>query len=324
MPVVPADSESIERAAKILRGGGVVAFPTETVYGLGADTFNSSALLRVYELKGRPADNPLIAHVLNIEQAKRVVLRWDERCDLLAHHFWPGPLTIVVRKAETVPDRATAGHPTIAVRSPSHEVARQLLKAFGGPISAPSANRSGHVSPTQASHVAHDFGDIDDLLILDGGPCTIGIESTVLDISSDEMRILRPGSINPQAIEIALRARVILAEHSGQTASPGTATFHYAPRTPTELVDAAAVQARVAASTDRVVVLSHRAARAIPPHLLVRLPSNADQYAAELYSALRKADQANAVRILIERPDEPGAMWDAIRDRLGRAAGAQG
>ena len=194
--LVQATDDVIAQAAHMLGDGQVVAFATETVYGLGAGTFQSVALERIYQLKGRPQRNPLIAHVLDQSQAARVVAQWDERCRRLAEQFWPGPLTIVAPRGADVPDPATAGWSTIAVRAPSHPLARRLLSAFGGPISAPSANRSGHVSPTTAQHVADDFDDADDLMILDGGACGIGIESTVVDLSGAVAQMLRPGAIS--------------------------------------------------------------------------------------------------------------------------------
>ncbi|MDP6542157.1 MAG: L-threonylcarbamoyladenylate synthase, partial [Phycisphaerales bacterium] len=180
MPVVSATQRAILEAARSLEGGGVVSFPTETVYGLGGDTLNKKAIQKIYSLKNRPSNNPLIAHVLNSSWAKQITCGWDEKCHLLAERFWPGPLTIVLPKANCVPKESCGGHNTIGVRSPNHRVASELLDKFGGPISAPSANKSGQTSPTSAEHVRDDFGN--DLLILDGGNCDQGIESTVLSM----------------------------------------------------------------------------------------------------------------------------------------------
>ncbi len=315
-------AELIREAAQHLRNGRVVAFPTETVYGLGADTFNPEALRRVYELKGRPLDNPLIAHVLDVPQAKRVAAGWNDRCDLLAQRFWPGPLTLVVTKASDVPDEATAGLPTIAVRSPSHAVARELLKAFGSPISAPSANRSGHVSPTNTQHVADDFADAADLLIIDGGPCDIGIESTVLDVTSAMPRVLRPGSITAEQL------RAVLGEVASQTitqqsASPGTATLHYAPHTPALLVSSDELSTIVAKDAPLSAVICFDASHIAPPHRAIQMPADPAAYAARLYEALRQADAIGAKQIIIEKPPHSSELWAAIHDRLRRATAQQ-
>lgn len=318
MPVIVPGHESITQAAETLRGGGVVAFPTETVYGLGADTFNENAIRLIYKLKGRPFDNPLIAHVHDEGYVAKLAARWDDRCHRLAQHFWPGPLTIIVPKAKNVPEAATAGYPTIALRSPSHFVARELLRALGGPISAPSANRSGHVSPTRAAHVAADFADADDLLILDGGACELGIESTVLDMSGAP-RILRPGSVTMDAIRAAINEDVSFVDVSAQMQSPGTSPAHYAPRTKAELVDRIALEQRLAAATSPIAALVMQDVEA-GAHSVFIMPQDAELYASRLYDAMREADSCGASAIVIERPTRHGAMWDAIRNRLSRAA----
>ncbi|HRP62561.1 MAG TPA: L-threonylcarbamoyladenylate synthase [Phycisphaerales bacterium] len=312
--------EALAEAAERLRRGGIVAFPTETVYGLGADTFNEEAIQRVYATKGRPFNNPLIAHVRDAAQAQRLVATWDRRCEILAQRFWPGPLTLVVAKASGVPAAATAGYPTIAVRCPAHQVARELLAAFGGPLSAPSANRSGRISPTQAQHVASDFAACEDLLILDGGPCEVGIESTVVDLSGEKPRILRPGSVSREAIEIALGERVAGdIMHDTQHASPGTAASHYAPQTPAELVSRDDLPARLAESTKTCIVLARGSFVASPPHHVLIMPTEPDDYAHALYATLRAADALGVSRMLIERVPEGDERWAAVRDRLRRA-----
>ncbi len=319
MPTVAPGPQSIGRAAQILLDGGVVAFPTETVYGLGADTLNPQALERVYQLKGRPFDNPLIAHVLGSQTSRQLVRQWDDRCEALTERFWPGPLTLVVAKADKVPDRATAGFETIALRAPAHPVARALLQEFGGPISAPSANRSGHVSPTRAEHVADDFADVPALLILDGGPCDLGIESTVLDVSCDTPRILRPGSISASAIAAVMGTDVEVEAPLSQTRSPGTSQRHYAPRTRTELVDAARLQERAAERATGAVILAISVIEP-PQDDVIQMPNEANAYAAGLYDALRRADQCGASVILVENPTGQGPIWEAVRNRLERAA----
>ena len=190
------DEHTLHEAATRLEGGGVVVMPTETVYGLAGSTMHPAAIDSIYRIKGRPSDNPLIAHVLDADGARSVVTGWDDRCDRLVDAFWPGPLTLVLGRSDAVPPAASGGRDTIAVRCPRHPAARALLKVFGGPVSAPSANRSGSVSPTTAAHVMDEFDGVDEeLLLIDGGPCAIGIESTVLDLTTDPVRILRPGSI---------------------------------------------------------------------------------------------------------------------------------
>ena len=316
-----ATEQAIARAAELLRAGDPVAFPTETVYGLGADTFNEAALDRVYELKGRPGDNPLIAHVLGPEQARRVTDGWDDRCERLARACWPGPLSIVLGRAPGVPPRATAGWPSIAVRAPAHPVARALLEAFGGPVSAPSANVSGGVSPTTAAHVVADFADFPgpaDLLVLDGGPCAVGIESTVVDLTAAVARVLRPGGVAASQLS-ELLGEMVDDSVGTQGPGPGTTMRHYAPRTATELVDEPALHGRLAESVGPAVVLCFDDAPIVPPHRAIVMPSTAEAYAARLYAALREADEAPGSLILVVRPPGREGLWSAVIDRLGRA-----
>ena len=312
----------LQQAGALLRAGEVVAFPTETVYGLGADTFNESAIKKVYQLKGRPSDNPLIAHVLDEKAAKKLCVGWDERCEKLAQAFWPGPLTMVVKKAQEVPDLATAGLMTIAIRVPSHPDARSLLEEFGSPISAPSANRSGHISPTTAAHVASDFANAEDLLILDGRASEVGIESTVIDLTGEKPRVLRPGSITLGMIEGVI-GKVEDSDASSQGVSPGMTLSHYAPQTPTELVPGAKLVERLKMLTEPAIVLSQNEKTFQPPHRRIEMPGTPDAYARRLYSALREADTSGCKRILIECPDETGGLWRAIHDRLHRACGGK-
>ena len=316
--LAPATEAAVVAAADRLRAGDPVVFPTETVYGLGADTFNAAAIERVYALKGRPADNPLIAHVLDADQARRVAAVWEDRCELLARRCWPGPLTIVVPKAAGVPEIATAGWPSIAVRAPAHPVARRLLEAFGGPISAPSANRSGGISPTTAGHVADDFADHADLLVIDGGPCALGIESTVVDLTGDVARLLRPGSVGIEHLR-AMLGEVAAPDSVTQAPSPGTSLRHYAPQTPTVIVDAADLAARLAEAPAAATVLCFDAAGVPIPHRAIAMPATPEAYAARLYAALREADATRPERILVVRPPSVEGLWKAVHDRLGRA-----
>ena len=315
--LVEPTSDAIAEASRLLERGQLIVFPTETVYGLGADTTNAKAIELVYALKGRPADNPLIAHVLDDVQARRIVAEWDDRCAFLSERFWPGPLTLVVVRGETVGPSATAGLDTIAVRAPRHVAARALLQTFGRSISAPSANRSGRVSPTSAQHVVDDFPEATDLLVLDGGDCRIGIESTVLEMTGPTPRVLRPGSITVEQLREVL-GEVEASQITAQQASPGTTPRHYAPQTPAELVDAAQLAQRLAAGSP-AAVLCFDPASVKPPHVPVPMPRSAEQYAAHLYDALRIADATGLSRILIEQPPETHGQWAAIHDRLRRA-----
>jgi len=316
-----SDRRSIEVAADWLRSGRVVAFPTETVYGLGASTFDERAIREVYRLKGRPSDNPLIAHVARIEQVDRLA-SLDEatrpRLEALAARFWPGPLTVVLPRRAEVPAAAAGGRGSIAVRVPAHPIARSLLEAFGSPISAPSANRSGHVSATSAAHVLADFPREPGLLVLDGGSCPVGVESTVLDLTSTPPRILRPGTVDAAALGAVL-GRVDAPTVRGQAASPGTAERHYSPRTASSLLSTSDLRAAVRQAVDRCAVLAISLLEVPPPHVMIRMPSEATPYAARLYAALREADQTGSARILIERPTETTGSWPAILDRLARA-----
>lgn len=299
----------IQRAAEVLTSGGVVAFPTETVYGLGADALNADAIAQVYALKGRPSNNPLILHVSSIEMARSLVTDWPEKAQALAERYWPGPLTIVLEKREAVPSVATGGGETVALRMPAHETARKLIETFGGPIVGPSANPSGGVSPTTAEHVEHSFAGR--VLVLDGGACARGLESTVVRIDGDTLKVLRPGVIGWQ--ELGAHACEFLAPDEGPLPAPGMLTRHYAPRTPVRLVrDARDLQAEDA------VVLAHGAGAS--GLRVIRMPAEAEAYGARLYAALREADESGASVILVEFPDGEGPVWEAIRDRLRRAS----
>jgi len=310
---------NIAMCAERLRRGLPVAFPTETVYGLGCDSKSEAAVSEVYRLKQRPQSNPLIAHVAHPAMARATVVGWDVRCNRLAEAFWPGPLAIILPRRSEICAASVGGRTSVAVRSPAHPVAQALIEAFGGPISAPSANRSGRVSPTTAAHVAEEFADVEDLVILDGGPCEVGLESTVLDLSRARPMILRPGAISARDLEPIL-GPVASPEIGGQTGSPGTSALHYAPATPTELVRDADLAARLAQATAPIAVVGATATSIAPPHQHFALPTHAEPYAQLLYATLRRADHAGAQTILIVAPAERGGLWDAIHDRLRRAA----
>ena len=315
--------QEVEHAAQFLRAGGLVAFPTETVYGLGADAANAKAVRRIFELKGRPPDHPLIVHLAGMEALKHWAREVPRSAWLLAEAFWPGPLTMILRRADDVLDLVTGGQDTIGLRVPSHPVARQLLAAFGGGIAAPSANRFGRLSATSAEHVRGEFGDAVDL-VLDGGPCPIGIESTIVDLSGPQPVILRPGHIGAQQIEDALLAKLGLASGASPRAS-GTLASHYAPRTPLRLVHPDELEAylrKEAAGTPAAVL----ARRGRPPNSRAALwqvaPAEPADYAHHLYALLRRLDDAGCRLIVVEAPpDLP--EWTAVRDRLFRAAAAE-
>jgi len=329
----------IAGAVAALAAGGLVAFPTETVYGLGADCFDETAVRRVYELKGRPANNPLIVHVTGEAMARRVAKEWPEGARRLARAFWPGPVTIVVPAAESLPRAVTANGPTVAVRCPDHPVALALLIAFGGPLVGPSANRSGRVSPTCAEHVRAEFGDA--VPVLEGGACTAGLESVVVVprgvMGQGPARVLRPGVIGAEELASVMGEEVVEANvnavtetggaEGGAVASPGLLGPHYAPRKPARLFSGAGeLRAALAAMRDEgrgAIVLAHGRVEVEPPHRLVMMPAGAHAYAAALYAALRRADDLEGEVILVERPPAGGGVWRAVADRLARATAAR-
>ncbi|MCE9618587.1 MAG: threonylcarbamoyl-AMP synthase [Planctomycetes bacterium] len=317
--ILPSNHEGIELAAQRIQSGGVVVFPTETVYGLGASTFSQDGLKQIYQIKGRPSDNPLIAHVLDAVEARTLVADWDLRCSRLAAKFWPGPLTMILHKTAEVPEEATASLNTIAVRSPMHPVARALLYAVDGPISAPSANRSGHVSPTTVEHVVGDFPEIEDLLVLEGGRANFGIESTVLDLTGEVPVIRRPGSITVESLTRVL-GTVKVAHGIGQGVSPGTRLIHYAPKIPATLVPSNRLESFLSTLKEPAAVLTLDIARVAAPHVGIAMQADAKAYARMLYSKLREAELSGLAHIVIEEPMGQDGLWFAVLDRLRRAA----
>ena len=318
------DAASIARAAEVIRAGGLVAFPTETVYGLGANALDAAAVARVFAAKGRPATNPVIVHVADVSQVGSVAAEWPDLAARLAERFWPGPLTVVVPKRAAVPDVVTAGGPTVAVRCPAHPVAAALIRAAGVPVAAPSANRSTELSPTRAGHVLKGLdGRID--AVLDGGPCPGGIESTVVDATGAAVRLLRPGLVTVPMLE-AVCGNVIVTsrerERPEPARSPGLMAKHYSPRTPLRLVDGDdltddVLEARRAGR--RVGVIAFTGSVPDP----ISLTADPVRAAAGLYDRLHELDQRGLDVILVERPpDTP--EWAAVRDRLIRAAAVDG
>ena len=305
------DPTAIAEAAELIRAGRLVAFPTETVYGLGANALDPAAVARIFDVKGRPATNPLIVHVASVEAARELATNWPEVADRLAERFWPGPLTLVVEKSDRVPGIITANGPTVGLRVPAHPAALALLKAADVPIAAPSANRSEEVSPTTAQHVLDSLGDRVDL-ILDGGPTTVGIESTVLDVTQTP-RILRPGMVMRTDLLTVLRALSWKLDGAHQIArSPGHMPRHYAPRARVIKVPRGCVP-HLREDEGALVWASW------PQGRVILMPRDVEGYAARLYAALRELDAPSVRRIYVECPPKRDD-WAAIHDRLRRAA----
>ena len=334
------DPDAIKEAAILIKYGDVVAFPTETVYGLGATAYDSRAVKKIFAAKGRPPTNPLIVHVENIEQARQLVTEWPASADILARAYWPGPLTLILKKRDTVPGVVTAGGDTVAIRCPDHPVALALLKACGKPLAAPSANRSNYISPTSAKHVyANLQGRIP--LILDGGPCRSGIESTVLNLQKNPAVILRPGPITAEMIESKLGRSSISTDASvavsGIAQSPGQMPVHYSPNTPlilapksqaTQLTDRLEAEGKKAVLMQMVRTSKSLSGReAMLPGTPLRvmgltvapMPNKPAVYARLLYATLHLLDAMELDVIVCELPPD-GPQWSGIHDRLSRAA----
>jgi L-threonylcarbamoyladenylate synthase len=331
----PSVDAALDRAAAVLRSGGLVAIPTETVYGLAADALDEAAVEGIFHAKGRPASNPLIVHVADVAMARTLAAAWPVAADRIAAALWPGPVTVVVPRGPQVPDIVTAGGPTVALRCPGHAVARRLIERSGIPLAAPSANRSEQVSPTTAQHVLEGLGAKVGL-ILDAGPCERGIESTVVDCTTSPARILRPGPLFRAELEAAIGGPVAWPEEhesaggptSAPTRSPGTRRRHYCPRTPLELPgDPPARVAELLAGGRRVgwlvLAADDRAKPLVGSRELVAVPMPADPagYAKVLYATLHALDQRQLDRIVVDQPPADDA-WRAVRDRLSRAAEA--
>ena len=320
MTVVSSTPETIRRAAEVLRAGGLVAFPTETVYGLGADARSEEAVERVFVVKGRPRFDPLIVHVASVHALGDLSPRVDERARRLAEALWPGPLTLVLPKRESVPDIVSAGLPTVAVRVPRHPVARSLLREFDGPIAAPSANPFGYLSPTCAEHVDRQIGSKVDL-VLDGGPCEVGVESTIVDLSGDQPALLRAGAIETDRIE-ALIGKLAPAPPSAVPRAPGQLESHYAPKTWLALLDAPLASAPPLAGR-RLGLLRFASHGPVPGgfDIVETLSPTGDvrEAASNLFAALHRLDAAGLDAIYVEPVPEAG-LGVAIVDRLKRAA----
>ena len=315
------DAADLGRAAGWLREGRLVALPTETVYGLGADASNPDAVRRIFAAKGRPADHPLIVHLPDAASLEGWARDVPDAARYLAAAFWPGPLTLVLKRGPKAGDVITGGQDTVGLRVPAHPVAQALLKEFGGALAAPSANRFGHVSPTTAEHVIDEFSDKVDAVI-DGGPCEVGLESTIVDCSGERPQLLRPGMISQAELEAVLGDSLSEAGQGQGPKASGRLPSHYAPNAALTIVDARTLDAAVteALGDGPVAVLARR-----PPGMRheglrwLQLPETPAEYARELYASLRRADSSSPSRILVEAvPERP--EWRAILDRLSRAA----
>ncbi len=304
----------IERAAELIRAGRLVAFPTETVYGLGANALDEIAVGRIYEAKGRPATSPLIVHVDSLEMARGLAREWPAGADVLAERYWPGPLTLVVPKHPRIPDAVTAGLDTVGLRVPAHPVALALIRAAGTPIAAPSANRFTELSPTTAEHVRRGLGDAVDL-ILDGGPTTVGIESTVLSLAGPRPRLLRPGMVSRKDIEDAVGPIEEGPEGAALNAhpSPGLHPRHYSPRTRLLVVTGCAVPGCGRGAYLHRGEICPEGVRDVP------MPPAPAAYAAVLYETLHALDREGLDWIAVEQPPD-GPEWAGVADRLARAA----
>jgi L-threonylcarbamoyladenylate synthase len=318
-------SAETTRAVVVLRSGGLVAVPTETVYGLGADASNELAVRRIFAAKGRPSTHPLIVHVASVASARSWAGAFPRAAEVLARAFWPGPLTLIVQRGERATDAVTGGQATVGLRVPRHPLALELLEAFGGGIAAPSANRFGRLSPTTAEHVREELGERVDL-VLDGGPCAVGVESSIVDVSGRAPRLLRPGGVSREALEAALGEPIPLATGLIDVRAPGMLASHYAPRAGLELTSAEELSARAEArSAEGLVVAVLAPAGFASPTGVTRfeVPTDAEGYARRLYAVLREAD-AQGVDVIVAAPPPEAGLGLAVRDRLQRAAAPRG
>lgn len=321
----PQGSNDIQAAAALLKAGGTVAFPTETVYGLGADASNPSAVRSIFQIKGRPDYHPLIVHIAQASCLSAWAQDIPDTAHQLAAAFWPGPLTLILKRSHLVPNEVTGGQDTVGLRVPDHPVASELLRAFGGGIAAPSANRFGQISPTTAQHVHETLG-AEVGMILDGGACRIGVESTILHLTHQHATLLRPGGLSVEAIEAVLRQKVVQTQPGLAVRASGTMDSHYAPTTPIEVHPISALWNRARQLTEqgnfRVAVLSlgtNDEAYGGAGITTFRMPTAMIDYGHELYATLHRLDQAKFDCLLVEAPPSTSA-WVAINDRLRRAA----
>ncbi len=317
---VASDPDSIRQAKNLLGKGQLVAIPTETVYGLAANAFSPEAVARIFDVKGRPANNPLIVHVSSVKMARDCVSAWPDDADILAEKFWPGPLSMVLPKSDKISNIVTAGGHTVAVRCPSHSIMKDILGQCGFPLAAPSANLSNRVSPTKAEYVADQLsGRIP--LILDGGACQIGIESTVIDLTGATPTILRLGLISQDQLQEVLgEVRLAFEIGANETLkSPGQLRCHYSPRARVILVEGSWEDLLNKSDKNAHVIACESAPSNRDPDTWHEMPKTVQGYAKKIYETLNRCDQANAESILIQ-PLPLGSEWDAVRDRLSRAS----
>ena len=323
MEVLTANASGIAQAVDLLQQGELVAFPTETVYGLGADACNPDAISRIFDVKGRPADHPLIVHLPDSEAMNNWAYDIPKAAWILAEKFWPGPIALVLKKHADVSGLITGGQDTIGLRVPAHPVAQKLLQIFGGALAAPSANRFGRISPTTAKHVIEEFADQPDVAaVIDGGPCAVGVESTIIDLSGDQLRLLRPGMISTNELEQVLGESIHLPEPGQGPRASGRLPSHYAPNTPLKLLPIEAIVEQLHRNDARLGVLTidQRPTQSSMQHWQI-MSADPTDYAHQLYAELRRLDQLGLEQILVEQPPQT-ADWAAINDRLQRAAQA--
>lgn len=317
MKLNPVDAQLLLQAVQALKTGDVIGLPTETVYGLAADAMNIAAVRKIFALKGRPVDHPLIVHISDSAQLAKWAINIPEEAFVLAQHFWPGPLTMILRKHANVPDEVTGGQDTVGLRCPAHPLALTVLRQLNGGVAAPSANRFGRISPTTAQHVRDEFGGAVPV-VLDGGECEVGIESTIIDLSSTSPRLLRPGMISQTEIEAVIGP----IESSANRESPrvsGSLAAHYAPRTPMQMLSRQDLIQEYVHKADHDLHCEVLCLGAVPEGLKgVSLSSEFHAYAHGLYAAMRELDDRDAHYLLIEQTPQT-AEWLAVNDRLNRA-----
>lgn len=318
-------SDDVQAAVHALRAGGLIGLPTETVYGLGADASNELAVRRIFAVKGRPSNHPLIVHVASAEVARRWAAQWPAEADALARAFWPGALTLILPRSPLASDAVTGGQDTVGVRVPDHPLALELLRTFDGGVAAPSANRFGRVSPTTAQHVRDELGaEVE--VVLDGGACRVGVESTIVDLSGSAPRLLRPGGIPKEAVERVLGVPVPLASHATDVRAPGMLASHYAPRAGLWLVTSEHLAGEVATrlgSGAKVAVLAARGVEVPAGVTRFEVEDDDAAYARALYATLREVDARGLDVVLAVPPPESGVGL-AVVDRLRRASAPRG
>lgn len=318
MNPVKATKENILKAAEIIKNGGTVAFPTETVYGLGADGLNPTAVAKIFEIKKRPTFNPLILHIDDKTKLNSICEINDSRITKLTEAFWPGPLTLVLPKKKIVPEIVTADNPTVAIRIPKNEIAIELIKLSGVPIAAPSANLFNRLSPTKASHVYNQLGDTVDM-ILDGGDTEVGVESTIIEITGNDVFLLRPGGITKEQIEELLNCKIEVKQRTTDPNSPGQLPFHYSPRTPLKFLSEADLVNLEDKKVGAIFLKEQTLDFNFNQTVILSSDGNLREAAANMFSALHRLDEENLDVILVEPIPEMG-LGLAMMDRLKKAA----